>query len=653
MSAIGAIVARADAPVDPSRLEAMRRSLALHGPDTSGVIDAGRAGLAASLMLGFTPHDRFERQPVRGASGLVGVFAGFIANRGEIEDALGMAGTQAERTSDSALALAAWERWDAGALERLDGQFAFALWDGDARTLHAARSILYAPPLHYAQAGDFLALASSPSALHAIGSIPRELDEDHLADILAGHYAAVERSLFKGIRCLPLAHRLTIRHGEVAIARYWHPGDAPAIVHRSARDCAEQAYDLLEAAVAERMRAPATPGIMLSSGLDSTSIAAAASLHARRRSAGAGTIAGYTAVPEPGWDGKGLDRGRAGDESPPLRALAAMYPELGLRTVSAEGLELLEYSDILQRYGETLPRNTSNMAWFVEIAKTAARDGRTVLLSGEMGNADFSLSGAARLPAMLRRGRWLELARELGAIGAGERAFGLFTRAILPLLPERIAHAIIALRGGTAPRWQDVSPVAPGRARDLAIDARRREARRAMVDARSGGVRAVAEAMILDPGRDAGQSVLQAIQSYTRVQVRDPFADRRLVEFCLGLPGSHFLAGGVDRRLARTAMAHRLPGEIFSAARGRQAADWHLKMSRGLARKRAELVRLSGDPQVAALVDCERAIRAIDTWPEHTPGSRDDHPDYRFLNFGLPRAIAAGRFVKWVSGSNS
>jgi asparagine synthase (glutamine-hydrolysing) len=135
------------------------------------------------------------------------------------------------------------------------------------------------------------------------------------------------------------------------------------------------------------------------------------------------------------------------------------------------------------------------------------------------------------------------------------------------------------------------------------------------------------------------------------VDIRDPTADRRLVEFCLSVPTELFLADGRPRALARLALADRLPKAVLDERnRGYQAIDWH----EGLTAARAEL-----SDAIARLRDCEAAKRLLDLprlerltrdWP--TGGwERDDvRAPYRYA---LLRGLSAGQFLRKAAGSNA
>jgi asparagine synthase (glutamine-hydrolysing) len=156
----------------------------------------------------------------------------------------------------------------------------------------------------------------------------------------------------------------------------------------------------------------------------------------------------------------------------------------------------------------------------------------------------------------------------------------------------------------------------------------------------------------LDRGNQSGAGAC-ASAAITGVEHRDPLGERRLFEFCYAIPDDQFYRGGIDRRLVRRLMAGRLPPEILGAPRGRQAADWHLRLKRDAKRFEQELDMLEEDADIAQRIDIPRLRAALRALPEQTPLTRNDHHDLAIVMVGLPRAIALARFVRSVKGRNS
>src|SRR5207253_6313327 len=132
---------------------------------------------------------------------------------------------------------------------------------------------------------------------------------------------------------------------------------------------------------------------------------------------------------------------------------------------------------------------------------------------------------------------------------------------------------------------------------------------------------------------------------------RDPMADRRLIEFCLSLPTDQFLRDGIQRALARRALADRVPTEVLrSTSRGLQAIDWHETLTRSPGRLSDEIERLAGCGPAVGLLDLPRLRALVDNWPCDGWEQTDTIQAYRSA---LLRGISVGHFLRRASGSNA
>src|SRR3569623_291509 len=178
----------------------MLRALAIYGPHASDW--CAEEGVAMGRALFRTlPEDRYDSQPMAGGGGRWLMVADVrIDKREELVAALGTSAAAARTMADGALLLAAWERWEEGALDRLAGDFAFALWDREKRRLVLARDALGARPLYYHRGRNFIAFATMAKGLHALPEIPVAPDEERVLEELALLPAAGARRRHPGGR---------------------------------------------------------------------------------------------------------------------------------------------------------------------------------------------------------------------------------------------------------------------------------------------------------------------------------------------------------------------------------------------------------------------------------------------------------------------
>jgi len=134
------------------------------------------------------------------------------------------------------------------------------------------------------------------------------------------------------------------------------------------------------------------------------------------------------------------------------------------------------------------------------------------------------------------------------------------------------------------------------------------------------------------------------------LSVRDPTADRRVVEYCLSIPPEEYVRGGQTRSLARRAFQDWLPKNVTqSNLRGYQAADWYESIEQDLETLRQEVELITRCGPAAEVMDMEWLNRTVSTWP--TAGWETEAVRLRY-RYGLLRAVQAGHFMRKVAGSN-
>ncbi|RPF70920.1 asparagine synthase-related protein [Aurantiacibacter spongiae] len=654
MSAISAIFQRDGAPVAKDDVDRMAASLRIHAKRKLENRRLDNFGLTWGQAALFTPHDRFDQQPIM--SGNAGfVFSGFLTYRGDLENALGIESQRAKTMSDGALAHRAWNAWGREALPRLEGDWAFIACDAERQTLFAATSPLMAPSLVYHVAPDRFVMASAPKGIFALPDIPREVDEQHVADALTLNLEDAEQTFFKGISLLCAGHWIAVSRSAVEKHRWYEVGAVEPVRFVRDEEYVEAADALTRDAVDTHMRAVRTPACTVSAGLDSSTVAVYA-LDALHRDVHDLTdpLLGFTHVPGKDWDGRVFGKSRIGDESGPVKALAGMYPDFEVEFVDSEGMALDTELDKVIRLAEMPLPGWNNLHWSVAIRQRVLASGRNVMLGGQSGNRTLSFSNRSIYPQLFREGRWAELHAHLRAMTIGQGMAKRYWRYVFqPQLPPSAVKALARFRGDAMHMgWRGFSAINPDYAAQMQVDERAEAMGR---DDSYGTIRSARELrdlMTMNGNRAQNSLMRMALQSAHGLHGRDPLGDRRLTEFCYAIPEEQFMRPGQDRWLIRRMMADRLPREILTAPRGRQAADWHARFTKDIDRYRAEIERAAEDPVMAGRFDIPRLRKLLDTWPDKTPLDASDHPDYVLAMVGIGRMIGMSRFINWVEGKN-
>jgi len=256
----------------------MRMARALHhrGPDGFGLLLDEGAGLVSSRLAIFD-LPRGWQPLVRPDGGSALVYNGEVYNHPELRAELAADGERFETTSDTEVVHRLLERTGLAALDRLNGQFAFAWWEPRHRRVTLVRDRFGVRPLHYSVLADgTLAFGSEAKALFASGEVSAQADLDGIDDVFTLWGVRPPRSAFVGIRQVPAGGAVVWERGQiVAERRWWTPsygedGTGP-----------EELEGLLRDSVRLRLRADVPVGTYLSGGLDSSLLTALAQQETR------------------------------------------------------------------------------------------------------------------------------------------------------------------------------------------------------------------------------------------------------------------------------------------------------------------------------------------------------------------------------------
>ncbi len=273
----GAINLRGEPVPDLERaLEVMGELIAHRGPDDQGIWThpRGHVGFAHRRLSIFDPTPR-GHQPMTDPAGRVVTYNGEVYNWPELRTELGGDGWGTQ--TDTEVLLRAHERWGTDAVDHLRGMFAYALWDEPGDELALVRDRFGIKPLYYAQVGDVLWFASEAKAL--LPFLPAiRTDPEGLRDYLTFQFCLAGKTLFEGVRELAPGHRITVRNGVVKTERYWEVYFDLDWKHRE-EWFEERIEALLHDSVRLHLRSDVPVGTYLSGGLDSSAIAALASVY--------------------------------------------------------------------------------------------------------------------------------------------------------------------------------------------------------------------------------------------------------------------------------------------------------------------------------------------------------------------------------------
>ena len=549
-------------PWPESLLREMTASVSHRGPDGAGAVHDADAGLGLGhRRLSILDLSDAAAQPMRSRDGrYLLTYNGEIYNFRDLRRQLSGHGVEFRSSGDTEIVLELFARHGPACVDRLQGIFAFAIWDAVERRLFLARDHLGVKPLYYAHLPQGFVFASELKALTLCPELPRDIDPLAVADHVGFVWSAGEATMLRAVRKLRPGCRMTVDAAGVRIERYYRtPLSRPGERRESASPAALR--DLIDRVVADQMVADVEVGALLSGGVDSSAIVAAMC-----RATEPERIVTFCATVGDSGAGDNF-----GDDLPYAREVAR-----GL------GVKLIEVPTEPDLVGElpgmvwSLDEPTADFAALQThmIASEARRHGIKVLLSGVGGDDLFTGYGrhtAAMIYAALARfpGARLLASRLLSGFGWGfgvgsvrgrraQRLGALMAMAEEPMLaeamsfsavigPDRVALMAPELRGGL-PADGCPEPIAASLAATRGLHPVER-----LLDLELNG-------FLPDLNLNYADKMAMA----TGVELRVPLVDPRLVAFAAALPLGDKIGLGRTKRILRASQAPRLPPGVLT-----------------------------------------------------------------------------------------
>lgn len=591
------------------RVKRMCDAIVHRGPDAEGVFVDAHAALGHRRLAIIDLAS--GQQPMGTADGQVQiVFNGEIYNYLEVRADLEAHGHAFRTQSDTEVILRGHLQWGERCVERLNGMFAYAIWDARERRLVLARDRTGEKPLYYWRDGALVSFASELKALRAGELCPTAVDPQALDCYLSFGYVPAPRTLYAGVRKLRAAHTLVVGAEGQEERRYWRLSFADPI-ERPLGEASEELEALLDEAVKCRLMSEVPLGAFLSGGIDSslmvTSMARLMNRPVITHSIGFGE--------------------REASELPIASRIAAHAgAEHHEFVVTPRAVEVIDR--IAWHFDEPVADSSAVPTWYVcEMARRSV----TVAISGDGGDEGFGgytfrygphvlesrirqalpaafrgpffgalgalWPGSAKLPRALR----LKSILENLALGDAEA----FYRDLLWLRPdvrERVYTAgfLERLRGFTP-----METMAPYYAHNDAPDA-------------------LARSQYTDLNFYMTDDVLVKVDRMSMahsLEVRAPLLDHRVLEFAARLPASLKMRANRGKVILREIAKRRLPEDIQKLPKrgfSVPAARW----LRGELKEIAQPILFDEQGLIGQVLDRGALMRL---WREHQSGARDHH----------------------------
>jgi asparagine synthase (glutamine-hydrolysing) len=478
-------------------------------------------------------------QPMLSGDGrYVITFNGEIYNYPELREELRSAGAAFRTPSDTEVILAGYAQWGVEVAARLEGMFAFAIYDRREKTTYLARDRFGEKPLLVVGGDGLLAFASELSPLVALGLGGREIDPEALGSYLCLNYVPGERTMLRRVRRVPPAEwRLYGPDGLRRRARYWSPPEAPIANPRSTESLVDELQEHLDGAVRFALRSDVPVGLFLSGGVDSSCVAESAARLGRLQQAFCVDIAanqgGFSE-----WTGASAVATRIGVE---------------VTRVPLDASVLGEFVDVSRHLDDPLADSSAMAVWTVA---RAASQRVKVVLSGDGGDELFGgyLTYVAsrwhrRLRPWLPAAGWKALSRLTSHVGVNDRtkvSRSYKLHRFLRAMPLATREAHFTWNGTWLPEQAALL---------AADDGVRHAARHALQSVAAAQADAGLHGLQLTDVREyLPNDILAKVDRATMahgLESRAPLLNSRLAEFALRLPLNRRLRGTVTKYLLR------------------------------------------------------------------------------------------------------
>jgi asparagine synthase (glutamine-hydrolysing) len=536
--------------VDQEVVFAMTATLAHRGPDDDGFFFDLQAGRDSAAGLGFRRLSIIDlttgHQPITNETETLHVICnGEIYNFKELRAGLQRRGHRFATNSDAEVIVHLYEEEGPRLVERLNGMFAFALWDSVQRRLLLARDRLGKKPLYYADVAGTVLFGSELKALLQHPACPRSIDPEALSCYLAFEYVPSPLSIFSGVKKLPAGHLLEWHAGRSDVRSYWQPRIPPEPPERSPQSWAADLREHLRESVRLRLVSDVPIGVFLSGGVDSSAIVATMA-----ELVDPSAIKTFSIAFEE----------RSFDESEYARLVAATYgtehhEEVFTPSAMADALEpVVRTLDEPFADPSVLPTYLLSRFAHQSVKVALGGDGADELFAGYPTFAAHRVADLYRLPSWLHR----QLIQAAG---------------LLPVSTDNLSAEFKLKRFLSAARERPevrdqlwLGALSHDDQRRVLIDQPSVDPLTRLVSDSNGATRA-ADRLTLQYLRyylegDILPKVDRASMA-TSLEVRAPFLDFRLVEFALSIPGELKLRRMGGKRILKLALKDTLPKQVL------------------------------------------------------------------------------------------
>ena len=573
MSGIFGFVNLDGRPAASEEFQKMASTMSRWGPDSVGSVISANTAFGHALLI-VTHESPYEKMPYHDTeTDVLFTAAARLDNRDELCDLFGIPHPQRPTTPDGRLVWLTWRKWGKEACRHIFGDWSFAAWDKKEKKLFLARDHLGNTGLYYYFKPPLVVFASSSEAVLSHSEVPRRLNELHLARRMIFDYSEETffQTFWEDVNFLPASHFAHITDRGKQIEKYWRLEEAPPIRFASDDEYAEGFLEQFRRAVRVRLNSIRPVASTLSAGLDSSSVTALAAQELKKRNQ---PLVAYTSVPL--YPCQHLFPGKITDEWPLAHEVAKLYDNIEHVSVIADDVTPLSAIKRSLEITNVPQYASANRVWIVSLFEKAKTLGAGVMLTGQLGNGGVSWSGGRDFIFYLfMQG---EFKKGYKSLGAWKKYHGqswyktIRSHVIRPLvLPLWSEYEKVRWLMSSKNKMQNI--LAEEFVKSIAQNNHGLKGTGYFIPKRRFDPVTERYLTMVRNGTMVG-SLWHSFGAFYNMDVCDPTADIRLVEYCQGVPPEQDTFQGGARMLIRRSMAGILPDSVrWNIVRGQQCSD--------------------------------------------------------------------------------
>lgn len=536
-------------PVEKTDIQRMLDSIAHRGPDGSGVWTNGSVGLGHQ-MLHTTPESLHEKLPLTNRGGDLTITADArIDNRDELISDLNFNGRPRETITDSEIILTAYEKWGERCTEKLLGDFAFAIWDRKNQRLFCARDPIGIKPFFYYFDGKTFYWGSEPRTIYDNSKISKGPNLQLICLYLQNRFDEREETLYKNIYRLPGSQYMVVQNGEIRKEQYWDIDPDCSIRYKTDEQYTEHFLSLFKSCVKMCLRSNGPVGVLLSGGLDSSSIACTSKLLYAENSLPINQIETFSIL----FEGFPCDeQAEMNEVTKRLGVKGAYFPyEKNLHCVEIR--ESQKYPDVI--YFPTL-------FCFAPALKDAYGKGVRVILNGVGGDELLATSFGHLTDLILQRNfrKLLQQIRNDSQLYSYPISYLFLNYCVKPFIPRYLKKllrpSLNLFRKNRIPPWLNMPLLRKiGRGQDsMGVSSIRKFPTLSQRD--------IYRDLFYSWNANIALDMVERFTNYFGVERRYPFFDRQLITFLMCIPEDQRWGGEWPKKILRNSMNGILPESL-------------------------------------------------------------------------------------------